>query len=107
MVIKIFCLYRLNIWKNLLDPVRKIQTVIRMKVDSSKVIYLDFGRNVLNGCGDDHDDMPLSDPYMNLPPRHLQELPCLRLFLLCLEFIIILIEIACSSLLLPNLNPLL
>ena len=35
---KICCLSYLNIWNNLLNPARKRQMVIRMKVDSNKVI---------------------------------------------------------------------
>ena len=53
--------------------------------------------NVLYGCRDDHDELPLGYPSMNLPPCQIQELPCLSLVLLCLEFIIGLIESACPS----------
>ena len=80
---------------------------MRMKVDSNKVICPDFGRNVLDLCRDYHDDLPLFDPFMNLLPRHLQELPCFSLVLLHLEFIIRLIEIVCTSLLFTNLDHLL
>ena len=80
---------------------------MRIKVDSKKGICTDFGRIVLDGCRDDHDELPLVDRFMNLPPCQLQELPCLRLVLLHLEFIIRLIESACTSLLLTNLDPLL
>ena len=76
-----------------------------MKVDRNKGICTDFCRNVLDCCRDDRDDIPLGDPAMNLPPRHLQDLPCLSLVLICLEFIIKLIESACLSLLLPNIDP--
>ena len=104
---KIWCLSRINSWRNLLDPARKIQAVMRMKVDSNKGICPDFGRNVLHRCRDDHDELTLVDPSTNLPPCQLQELPCLSLVLLRLEFIIGLIESACPSLLLPNPDPLL
>ena len=104
MVPKIFCLSCLNSWRNLLDPVRKRQAVMRMKVDSNKGICPDFGRNVLGDRRDDHDELPLVDPSMNLPLCQLQELNCLDLVLLYLEFIMHLIESACTILLLTNLN---
>ena len=107
MVPKICCLSSLNSWRNLLDPVRKIQSVMRMKVDRNKVICPEFGRNVLDSCIDYHDDLSLVDLSMNFPPCQLQELPCLILVLLRLEFIIRLIESACSSLLFTNLDTLL
>ena len=107
MVLKICCLSCLNSWRNLLDLVRKIQAMMRMKVDRNKGIYPNFGRNVVDGCRDDHDKLPLVDPSMKFPPCQLQELPCLSLVLIHLEFIIRLIESACTSLLLPNLDPLL
>ena len=78
-----------------------------MKVNSKKVIFPDFGRNVLDGCRDGHNDLPLVYPAKNLPPRQLQDLPCLSLVLLFLEFITGLIESACPSLLLTNPDPLL
>ena len=56
---KICCLSRLNNCLNLLDPSRKIQVVMRMKVDSNKGICPGFGRNILDGCKDEHDDLPL------------------------------------------------
>ena len=62
-----------------------------MKVDSNKGICSDFGRNVLDGCIYDHIKLPLGDPEMNLPPCHIQEIPCLIIVLLSLEFIILLI----------------
>ena len=104
---KICCLSCLNSWRNILDPVRKIKAVMRMKVDSNKGICPYFGRNFLDEYGYDHDELPLVDPSMNLPPCQLQELPCLSLVLLRLEFIIRLIESTCTSLLLTNLDPLL
>ena len=107
MVPKICCLSHLNSWRNLLDPVRKIQAVMRMKVDRNKGICPDFGRNVLDGCRDDNDELALVDPSMNLPPCQIQELPCLIFVLIYLEFIIHLIESAFTSLLLTNLDPLL
>ena len=82
---KICCLSHLNIWSNLLDPLRKRQTVMRMKVDINKVIYPVFGRTILSVCRNDHDWMPLSDPTTNLPPCHIQEMPCLSLVILLLE----------------------
>ena len=80
---------------------------MRTKVDSNKGICPDFGRNVLDGCIDDHNYLPLVDPSMNIPPLQLQKLPCLSLVLLRLEFIIRLIGSACTSLFLANLDPLL
>ena len=107
MVPKIFCLSRLNSWRNLIDLSRKIQAVTRIKVNNNKGICPDLGRIFLDGSRDDHDDMPLVDPDMNLPPCHLCDLPYLSLVLIRLEFIIGLIESACTSLLLANLDPLL
>ena len=72
---KIFCFSRINSWRNLLDPARKRQAVMRMKFDKNKGICPDFGRDVLGGCIDDHDKLPLVDPSMNLPFCQLQELP--------------------------------
>ena len=89
---KIFYLYRLNSWCNLLGAVRIIQSVMGMKFDSNKVICPEFGMNVLNGCRDDHDDLTMVDPYMNLMPCQLQEITFMSVFL---------------SLILPNLDPLL
>ena len=103
---KICCLSRLNSWRNLLDPSRKIQVVMSMKVGRNKGICPYFGRNVLDGCIYDHCELPLIYPYMNLPPFQLQELTCLSLVLLFLEFIMCLIESACTSLLLTNLDTL-
>ena len=59
MVSKIFCLSCLNRWRNILDTVMKRHVVMRMKVNSNKVICPDFSRNVLYGCIDDHDELPL------------------------------------------------
>ena len=78
-----------------------------LKVNSKKVICPDFSRNVLYGSRDDHYELPLGYPSMNLPACQIQELPCLSLVLLSLEFIIGLIESACPSLLIPNPDPLL
>ena len=33
-----------------------------MNVESNKSIYPEFGRNVLDGCIDDHDDIIMADP---------------------------------------------
>ena len=104
---KICFLSRLNSWQDLLYSARKRKAVMRIKVDSNKVICPDFGRNVLYRCRDDHDELPLVDPYTNLSQCQLQELPCLRLVLLCLGFIIHFIESARTSLLFTNLDPLL
>ena len=88
---KICCLSHPNSWRNLLDTSRKIQVVKRMKVDSYKVICPDFGRNIFDVFRDYHDYMPLVDLSVNLLPCQLQELPCLSLVLIILEFIIRLI----------------
>ena len=80
---------------------------MRMKVNSNKGICTDFIRNVLDGCTYDHDELPLGFTSMNIPPCQIQELPCLSLVLIILEFTIGLIESACPSLLLPNPYPLL
>ena len=85
----------------------KLHSVMRMKVNSNKGIWLDFIRNILYGCRDDHDELPLIYPDMNLPLCQLQELPCLSLALISLEFIMGLVESACPSLILPNPDPLL
>ena len=69
---KICCLSRLNSWRNIIDPDRKIQAVIRIKVDRNKVICPDFGRNVLYGCRDYHDELPLVDLVIKIPPCQLQ-----------------------------------
>ena len=61
----------------------------------------------MDGYRDDHDELPLVYPSMNLPLFQIQKLPCFSLFLICLEFIIVLIESACASFLLPNPDPLL
>ena len=79
---------------------------MRMKVDSNKGICTNFSWNVLDGCRDARDELPLVDTFMNLSIFQLQDLPCLSLVLLHLEFIICLIESACTSLLLANLDPL-
>ena len=79
---KICCLSRLNSWLNIIDPVIKREAVTRMKVDRNKGNFPDFGRNVVDGFIDDHDDLSLVDLSMNLPPCQLQELPCLSLVLI-------------------------
>ena len=61
----------------------------------------------MDGCRYDHDDMSLVDPSMNLLLCQLQELPCLSLVLICLGFIMRLIESTCPSLYLTNLDLLL
>ena len=80
---------------------------MRMKLKSNKAICPDFRRNVLYGCRDDNDELPLVYPSINLLPFQIQELPCLIFVLLCLRLIIGLIESACPNLILPNLDPLL
>ena len=77
------------------------------KVDSNKGICPDFGKNFLDYCRNDHDDLSLVDISTNLPPCQLQELTCLSLFLLRLKFMIRLTESAHTSLLLTNLDTLL
>ena len=49
----------------------------RMKVDSKKGIFPDFGRNILDGCIDEHVDLSLGYLAMNLAPLDIQEMPCL------------------------------
>ena len=78
-----------------------------VNVDSNKAIYPEFGKNILDVCKDDHDEIPLVDISMDLPPHKLQEMTCIKLVLICLEFIMHLIESACPSLLLPKLDYLL
>ena len=48
--------------------------VIRMKFDINKGIFTDFGRNILNGCRDNFDELSLVDLSMNLPMCQIQEL---------------------------------
>ena len=107
MVSKICCLSRLNSWLNLLDTVMKSHLVISIEVNSNKGIFPNFSRNVLDGFRDDHDELLLVYLAINLPPFQLQELPCLIPVLLCVEFIIVLIEIACPRLLITNPDPIL
>ena len=80
----------------------KRHAVMRMKVDINKGICPYFIRNVLDACRYDYDEPSLVYPSMNILPCQLQELPCLRLVLIHLEYIIGLIESACPSLLLTN-----
>ena len=80
---------------------------MRMKFYSNKLIFPDFGWNALGGCRNDRNELTLGDLDMNLLPRLLQELPCLSVVLLHLEFIMRLISSACPSLLFPNLKLLL
>ena len=105
-VTRIFYLSYLNSLHNIIYPVRKRKTLMRMNFDSNKGIYTEFGRNILDRFRDDHDKLTLVDPYTNLPPRHLHDLPCMKLVLISLVFIISLIEIACTSILINNLDPL-
>ena len=107
MVTKIYCLSCLDIWRNLLDISRKRQAVMNMKVDINKVICSDFDREFLYDYRYEHDDLPLFDQSMNLHTFQLQELPCLSLVLLHLEFVIHLIKSACTSLLFTKLDPIL
>ena len=101
---KICWLSRLNIWRNLLGPVSKIETVIKMKVDRKKGICTDFGRKVLDSCRDDRDELPLVDPNIYRLPRHIQYMTCHNLVLILLEFIIQLIKRACHRILLTNID---
>ena len=78
-----------------------------MKVDRNKEIYPDSGRNDLNGCTDDNDDIPLVDMAINLPPCQIQDLPYHNSVLLQVEFIMLLIGIVYASLLLPKVDHLL
>ena len=75
-----------------------------MKVDRKKGICPDFGSNNLDGCIYNYDNLPLGDVSMNIPLHHIQELPCLILVLIRLEFIMCLIESAFPSLVLHNLD---
>ena len=78
-----------------------------MEVESNKGICPEFVRSVFDACKDDHDELPLVDLSMNLFPCQIQEMPCLSLGILRLEFITRLVESACTTLLLPNLGSLL
>ena len=83
----------------------KRHAVMKMKVNSNKSICPNFSRNVLDGCKDDHDELPLVYLSMKFSLCQLQYLPCLSLVLIRLEFIIGIIESACPILLLPNPDP--
>ena len=107
MVSKICCISRLNSWLNIFDTVMKRHAATRIKVNSYKWIWPDFIRNVLDGCRDYHDDLPLVYQEVNLPLWQIQDLPCLILVMLLLEFNIGLIESACPSLLLSKPDPIL
>ena len=80
---------------------------MRIKVDINKGIFLYFGRNVLYGCRENQYDLTLGDQAMNIKSHHIQDLPCMSLVLLFPECIIRLIKSACTSILLPNLDPIL
>ena len=58
----------------------------------------------LDDCRENHDELPLVDPYTHLPPCHIQVPPCYKLALILLEGIIQLIGSAFLSLLLPKLS---
>ena len=77
---------------------------MRMNVDINRIICPDFIEDILDSCTDYHDELLLVDLYMNLPPFQVKDLPFWRFVLIHLKFIIILIESACPSLLLPNLD---
>ena len=104
---KIWFLSHINRRCNLIDPVSKRTIMTRTKIDNNKGIFPYFGRNFWDDCGHDHDELPLVDLAMHLPPRHLQDITCQKCVLICLEFILCLIEIAFPRPLLPNLDPLL
>ena len=53
-----------------------------MEVNINKVIYPDFSRNVLGGCRDNYDELPLVYTAMNPLLFQLRELSCLILVLL-------------------------
>ena len=53
-----------------------------MNVYSNKGICQYFGRNYLDGCRDNNDELTLVDSDMKLLLCHLQELTCLRLVLI-------------------------
>ena len=78
-----------------------------MKVDRNKVICTDFGRIVLGVCRDDCDELPLVDPDIYLLPRHIQDIPCHKIVLPLLEFIMQLIKKTCHIILLNNLDTIL
>ena len=99
---KIWCLSCINSHRNILGPISGRQTVVSMKVDRNKRICPDFGRNLVYGCNDDHNGLPLVVLSINFPLWNLHDMLCL----LCLLFIIRFIESACPSLLLPKLDPL-
>ena len=105
MVLKIICLCRIHIQWNLINPVRIRQMVTIMKVGRNTWICTYFGRNVLDGCRENHDELPIVYLEIRLIPYYLWKLPCHLFVLLCLEFFICLIEISCPSLFLPNLDP--
>ena len=80
---------------------------MRMKVNSNKGMCLDFSSNVFDSCRYDHADLTLVYLAMNFPLCQLQDMNCLSLVLLHMEFTIGLIESDCPSLLLPNPDPIL
>ena len=78
-----------------------------MKVERKKIIYPDFGRNVLDIYRDNNDYLILVDPDTNLPLCHILFLPCHNFVLIRLVFIIFFMESAFSVLLLTILDTLL
>ena len=44
---------------------------MRIKIDSNKGIFPDLCVNVLDGCKDYNDELPLVDPSMKFPPFQL------------------------------------
>ena len=87
MVPKILCLSCMNIWSNILDPDRKIQAVIRVKVDSKWGICSDFEMIFLDGCRDDKYELVPIDMYMNLTLFQLQDLPCYSIVLIIMDIL--------------------
>ena len=52
------------------------------KVEINRVIYKDFGRNVLDVCRDNHNDLTMVDMNMKLPPLNIQDTPGMILVLI-------------------------
>ena len=80
--------------------------MIRVDIVRNKGICTDFGRNILDGCRNDWDDMLLVDMAMNIPLRHLLELPFMNLALLHPKFITHYIDTSVPILILTNIDPL-
>ena len=94
----------LNIWYNLLDPVRKRQRLISIRANGKTLICPQFFI-IKDGCIENNGDMPLIDPSTNLLPYHIWDLPYQKIILNSLKLIIHLIESTFTSLNLSNLYP--